>query len=107
MYRAVLLPEYQRDLHRFVWRESTQQPLKDYRMTRLTFGVSASPFAAIIPMRLKALDHQGKYPLAAQAVTDDFYLDDSLDGTDSIDEAIKLRDEMQELFELGGFVIRK
>ena len=33
---------------------------------------------------------------------DDFYVDDSLDGADSIDEGIKLLAEMQEPFELGG-----
>ena len=38
---------------------------------------------------------------------DDFYVDDGLDGADSIAEAIKLKAEMQELFEHGGFVLRK
>ena len=90
MYRAVLLPEHLRDLHWFVWREDLQQPLKDYRMTRLTFGVSASPFAAIMAMRQNAIDHQRNYPLAAQAVMKDFYVDIGLDWADSIDEAIQL-----------------
>ena len=44
--------------------------------------------------RQNAMDHQRKYPLAAQAVMDDFYVDDGLDGADSIDETIKLRFEM-------------
>ena len=76
-------------------------------MTRLTFGVSASPFAANMVMRQNALDHQRKYPLAAQAVMDSFYIDDGLDGTNSIGEAIKLWTKMQELFELEGFVLKK
>ena len=33
MYLAVLLLENQRDLHRFVWREDSTLPLKDFRMT--------------------------------------------------------------------------
>ena len=37
----------------------------------------------------------------------DFYVDNGLDGAGSVDEAIKLLAEMQELFELGGFVLRK
>ena len=37
----------------------------------------------------------------------DFYVDDGLDGANSIDKAIKLRSEMQELFERRGFVLRK
>ena len=52
-------------------------------------------------MRQNALDHQRDFPLAAQTVMDSFYIDDGLDGDDSIEEAFKLRDEMQELFELG------
>ena len=92
MHKAVLLHEHQRDLHWFMWREDPQQPLKDYRMTRLTFGVSASPFATTMAMRQNAMDYQRKCPLAAQTVMNDFYIDDGLDGEDtcSIDEAIKL-----------------
>ena len=90
IYRAVLLPEHQRDLHQFMWRKDPQQLLRDYRMTRLTFGISASPFAAIMAMRQNTLDHQRKYPLTAQAVMDNFSVDDGLDGADSIHEAIKL-----------------
>ena len=37
----------------------------------------------------------------------DFFMDEGLNGGNSIDEAIKLRAEMQELFELGGSVLRK
>ena len=32
-----------RDFHRFVWRNNPKDPLLDYRMTRITFGVSATP----------------------------------------------------------------
>ena len=46
MYRAVKLVELDQDLHRFVWRRSPDESLQDYRMTRITFGVSASSFAA-------------------------------------------------------------
>lgn len=46
MYRAVELAVADHDLHRFVWRSSRIEPLRDYRMTRVTFGVSASSFAA-------------------------------------------------------------
>ena len=36
-----------------------------------------------------------------------FYVEGSLDGADGVDEAIKLRAEMQELFKPGRFVLRK
>ena len=46
MYRAIALVDEDKDLHRFVWRTSPQDPLKDFRMTRVTFGVSSSSFLA-------------------------------------------------------------
>ena len=107
MYRAVLLPEDQRDLHRFVWREDQSQPIKDYRMTRLTFGVSASSFAANMALKQNAIDHKKSHPQAYQVVLDSFYVDDGLTGADSVDEAVALRDELQRLFHLGGFDLRK
>ena len=68
MYRAVLLPETQRDLHRFVWRRNEHEKLKDYRMTRLTFGVSASSFAANMAIKQNAVTHEGSHPRAARVV---------------------------------------
>ena len=46
MYCAAELTPSDRDLHRFVWRNKPDETLKDFRMTRLTFGVSASSFLA-------------------------------------------------------------
>ena len=46
MYRAIRLTDADKDLHRFVWRSSPAAPLSDFRMTRVTFGVSSSSFVA-------------------------------------------------------------
>ena len=42
MYRAVELTPSDKDCHQFVWRKEPDQPLRDYRMTRATFGVAAT-----------------------------------------------------------------
>ena len=46
MYRAILLTKPDKDLHRFVWWNNPSEQLRDYQMTRITFGVSASSFIA-------------------------------------------------------------
>ena len=88
MYRAVLLPENQCNLHCFVWGSNPRHPLKDYRITRLTFGVSASSFAANMAVKQNALLHANTCPLAASAAPDDFYVDDGITGADFIPKAI-------------------
>ena len=63
-----------------MWRSSPADVLKDFRMTRLTFGVSASSFAANMLVNQNALDHAHEYPLAVKAVEESFYVDDALTG---------------------------
>ena len=65
LYRAIELVEEDKDLHRFVWRNSPTDPIKDYRMTRITFGVSASSFIANMCVKQNASDYALEYPLAA------------------------------------------
>ena len=72
MYRAVELSPSDRDLHRFVWRSSPSEVLKDYRMTRVTFGVSASSFAANMCVKQNAINNAIKFPLAAKATEESF-----------------------------------
>ena len=48
-----------------------------------------------------------EYPNAAREVERSFYVDDCLTGSDSINGAIALQHELQELFNKGGFLLRK
>ena len=107
MYRAIELVPADRDLHRFVWRNDPKEPLCNYRMTRVTFGVSASLFAANMAVKQNALDHAMEYPMAAKCVDTSFYVDDGLTGADSVQEATELQQQMQDLFSKGGFLLRK
>ena len=107
MYRAVALDQSDRDLHRFVWRKDPSEPLKDYRMIRVTFGVSASSFIANMCVKQNAIDHASKYPLARKVVDESFYVDDGLTGADTVDEAVELHNQLQSLFNEGGFLLRK
>ena len=107
MYRAVELNSAYRDLHHFVWRPNPSSQLKEYRMTRVTFGVSASAFVAIKPLQQTANDHGHQYPIAASHVFKSFYVDDCLAGPDTPDEALELHQELRNLLLKRGFNLRK
>ena len=81
--------------------------LKDYRMIRVTFGVSASSFAANMCVKQNAIDNASKFPLAAMATEESFYVDDCLAGADNVEMAIRLQQELQSLFSCGDFLLRK
>ena len=81
MYRGMELPLSDRDLHRFVWRNDESELIRNFRTTRVTFGVSTSSFAANMAVRQNAVDLAMKYPLAYKAVMNNFYVNDGLSGT--------------------------
>ena len=76
-------------------------------MTRVTFGVSASPFAANMAVKQNATDLAMQYPLATEVVSRSFYVDDCLSGADTVSSAVEMQIQLQELFERGGFLLRK
>ena len=108
MCHAIALTEADKDLHRFVGRSSPEDTLKDYGMTRVTFGISASSFVANICVRQNTSDFTLEYPLAAKAVEDLFYVDNGLTRADSHEKTTQLYQQLQSLFEKGGFsLLRK
>ena len=107
MFREIKLAPQDKDLHRFVWREHPSDKLKDYRMTRVTFGVSASPFLAIRTLHQIADDQGEGYPEATQHLKSSFYVDDFLGGADTPEEAILLFHEIRNILSKGGFQLRK
>ncbi len=58
-------------------------------------------------MSVKQKNHEQEYPLAASAVHKAFYMDDGLSGADSLEEVIKIQEQLQRLFARGGFLLRK
>ena len=76
-------------------------------MTRVTLGVSASLFIANMCVNQNSQDLAHKYSLAAAAVEKSFYVDDCLSGAQTIPDALQLREQLQNLFAEGGFLLCK
>ena len=72
-------------------------------MTRLTFGISASSFAANMAIKQNAINVVHEYPQASGVVEESFYVDDCLTGADNNEDAIKLHHQLQALLSRGGF----
>ena len=107
MYRAVELAEEARDFHRFLWRPSKHLPVQEYRMTRVTFGISASPYLAVRTLQQTATDHGKDFPEAAQHILNSFYVDDLLAGASTEEKAVQLFTDLRHILAKGGFDICK
>ena len=107
MYREVLLSLPDRQLHRFLWRPQTDQPIRDYCMDRVTFGVTSSPYLAVRTLQQTATDFGSSSPTASWHVTQSFYVDDLLGGADTVEQAIDLYHSLREMLGKGGFDLKK
>ena len=105
MYRQILLDKEDQDFHRLLWKEPPSSPLKHYRMTRKTYGVTSAGFHAIRP--LLQLAETTTDPVASFALKFDMYVDDLLTGTSSQTEAKALQDVLIDHLATAGFELGK
>jgi hypothetical protein len=107
MYRMIEIHPDHTDYQRIVWRENTEDPLKTYRLTTLTYGTKPASFIATRCLKELALQNVNQYPEAAKAIQQDSYVDDLLTGVDSLENLITLRDQIIQILAHGGFLLRK
>ena len=107
MYREVSLSTADKDLHRFLWRPTPKDAIQDYRMTRVTFGVSASPYLAVRTLQQAATDHGEGRPGASRHIVESFHVDDLLAGADTPEDAIALYSDLRAILAKAGFNLCK
>jgi len=66
-----------------------------------------TPFLAIRSLRRLAEENSERYPVASRIALRDFYVDDLITGADTLQEAVKLKEEMAQLMREGKFELRK
>lgn len=76
MFRQVQLVPEQWNLQRIFWRKERHQPLQEYHLVTVIYGLAASPYLAVKAMLHGAAEHESTYPKAVAAIRNDFYVDD-------------------------------
>ncbi|GFU62302.1 uncharacterized protein TNCV_4402261 [Trichonephila clavipes] len=89
-FLQIQLDEEDRDVTRFLWNENPNGPeelIQSYRMTRVLFGVSSSPFllAATIKHHLKR--YVEKFPETCEMLNNSLYVDDLVSGRENVEQA--------------------
>jgi hypothetical protein len=107
MYRQIVVHPQDRDLQRILWRYSTEEPIQEYRLTTVTYRTSSAPFLATRCLKKLADDNEQQYPRDTQVLNNDFYVDDLLSGTSTIEEAIDIQKELSSLLQTAGLTLRK
>ncbi|BES87780.1 Pao retrotransposon peptidase [Nesidiocoris tenuis] len=107
MYRNIRIYEEHQDFQRILWRFNAEDPIQEFKLTTVTYGVSCSPFLAIRTLHQLVQDEGGPFPLASAAIMHDTFMDDVVKSVPSIAEALELQQQLQNLMNLGQFELRK
>lgn len=107
MYRQIQIAEKDRVYQKMLWRFSSEEPIKIYSLNTVTFGTSCAPFLAIRTLHQLAQDEKNNFPEACSILKDDFYVDDLLTGSETVEGARRIRNDLSNLLQKGGFTLRK
>lgn len=107
MYRQFWVADEHRPYQRILWRENSSEPIKIFQLKTITYGtVSASFLATGCLEKLAETEHMTN-PDVSASITRDFYMDDFLGGSDTLESAIKLRDGLINVLRSAGLELRK
>lgn len=107
MFRSIVVDKSDCDLQRIFWRPKPNDPVKEYRLETVTYGVASSPFLATKCLDKLAESVVETQPEVAEAIRRCTYMDDFFGGGDSEEEAIRLQSSIHELLSSAGFKLRK
>ncbi|GFV03937.1 integrase catalytic domain-containing protein [Trichonephila clavipes] len=104
--RDDLIDESQRDLLRIVWKDKIDSLVKIFRLTTVTYGTKSAPYLATRSLKQLAIDDGDKYPLAAEVIMSDVYMDD-LTGADDLESGRKLQVQLVSMLKGAGMELYK
>lgn len=107
MYRAILIRPSDRIYQHILFRESTEEPIKEYELKTVTYGLSCSPYLAIRTLLQLASDEGERFPSAARVIREGIYMDDVLWSCETFSQAVELQNQLIDLLKCGGFILKK
>lgn len=107
MYRQVLLDDRDCNLQLILWRNNANEHLQAYRLRTVTYGTASAPYLATRCLTYLAEESRVKFPIASRVVTEDFYVDDMITGGGTIEEAVRIRQQVTTLLDKAGFPLHK
>lgn len=109
MYRQIRISDHHQKYQKVLWRNSPNEKLREYQLTTVTYGTKAAPFLAMMTLRQLAKDEGHKYlsSRAPKALQEEFYMDDLVSGTFTLQQGKQLQTDLIDLLQSGGFNLRK
>lgn len=107
MFRQVLIHDDDCMYQCILWRAEKTDAIRVLKLRTVTYGTSSAPFLAVRCLVFLAEQFKDRFPLGSQAILNNFYMDDMLAGSNSMDELICLKNEVLEILNSAKFELHK
>jgi hypothetical protein len=107
MYRMILIAPTQRDCLRILWKSEKDEPVAVYKLNTVTYGTTSAPFLATRTLKQIAIDNRDNFPIAAELLETDFYVDDLVSGVSDIEAGKQVQKQLIELLSCAGMKLHK
>lgn len=107
MYRQIWVVEEDAKFQRILWRNTPTEPLRQYILLTVTFGTASAPFQAIRSLSYIADEIQSCKPEIAQAIKENFYVDDFIRSEETVEKAMVIQSGVTNTMNEYGMNIRK
>ncbi|XP_055543597.1 uncharacterized protein LOC129729140 [Wyeomyia smithii] len=107
MYRMVKVAAADCNYQRILWRWNEKDPVDEYTLNTVTYGTKSASYLATKCVQQLLSNIAESDPDTFQKASMGIYVDDILTGADSPEEARQLRQQLSEIFSMGGFHLRK
>lgn len=106
MYRQILVREEYKEKMRILWRSSHEEPIQEYRLNTVTYGIDAAPWQAIRTMHQIAEDNAPDDE-TKKVIKQCFYVDDGLHGAGSVEECRSMVGKLKTTMSAGHLPLTK
>lgn len=107
MYRQILIHESQTSQQTILWREDASDEVEAFELVTVTYGTKPASFLAVRCLQQLAEIEEENFPVVAEVIRRDFYMDDLLTGANTVHELTQLKKKITELLLKGGFELYK
>jgi hypothetical protein len=107
MFRQIWISQKHWKYQKVLWRSDPSEPLSTYYLHTLTYGTASAPYLAMKCLQQLAHEFAEKFPHASKVLSENMYMDDILTGTNTLEDAITLRDNVINVLDKGGFALAK
>ena len=107
MFRQILVNKADQKFQQILWRFDPNDKIRAWSLQTVTYGMVSSPYLAIRVTKQLAVDEGHRFPLGAEILSKETYMDDTLSGGHTLEEATKKQADLINICKVGGFELHK